>query len=175
MKLKSPNQQQLTKNFKRTEFDCNNAVQTPVPSYYYFNMLYCATILQLIRDLFELSFIRINSAYRTASYNSAVGGSRESNHLTASAVDIWQPNYSNKDFHMILKSAMENGLIPYGELIYYETFIHYAPDKNDNFFPRTITTNEFNKIYSYPMQSSIKVVTAKNIMGKFTRLSPWKL
>lgn len=122
----------ITENFSITEFHCKDGVR--VPYGYVHNCIYIACILQLLRDCLGVP-IYINSAYRTYSHNLAIGGSKKSNHLQALAVDIRQDLHDNKKFYNMLQEFIALGLIPAGELIYYETFIHYAPIIFGNFYP----------------------------------------
>ena len=73
----------ITKNFKYKEFWQGNI--EPPPEYAN-NVMACAEQLQRVRDLIKKPII-ITSAYRTKSYNTAIGGAKASQHLTASAVD----------------------------------------------------------------------------------------
>lgn len=123
---------QITENFNIKEFHCKDGAR--VPYEYVQNCIYIASILQLLRELLGVPII-INSAYRTYSHNLKIGGSKNSNHLKALAVDIRQNLYDNRKFYKIIEEFIALGLIPSGELIYYETFIHYAPYLFGNFYP----------------------------------------
>ena len=76
---------QLTKNFQLSEFACKDG--TPVPDEYLDNVKELAKELQVLRDFLE-SPLRINSAYRTKTYNKSVGGAEKSKHLVAMAADL---------------------------------------------------------------------------------------
>lgn len=116
---------QLTKNFNLQEFKCKDG--SLVPHYYVSNVMYLAIQLQKIHDLFNLDWLRINSGYRTESHNKNVGGSKNSFHLYAKAVDISQQCINVKKFHSLLLEAVKLGFIPDGEILLYDTFVHYAP------------------------------------------------
>ena len=73
----------ITKNFQYKEFFCKGI--KPPPEYAN-NVMACAEQLQRVRDLIKKPII-ITSAYRTKTYNTAIGGAAASEHLTASAVD----------------------------------------------------------------------------------------
>ena len=75
----------LTKNFSLSEFDCNDG--TEMPSELLTNVLELAENLQVLRDFVGVP-IKINSAYRSLSHNSKIGGSKSSQHLFAKAADI---------------------------------------------------------------------------------------
>ena len=88
--------------------------------------------------------LRINSAYRTKKYNENVGGSLNSNHLYGQAVDISQSNYTNEDFYNLIKKLVSLGLIPNGEILQYQTFVHYAPDIEVNHLPQLNTSTVYD-------------------------------
>lgn len=135
MLLQPIKKEQITKNFNAVEFYCNDPFRTVPPASLKLNVYYVAVQLQKIRDYLELDMLRINSAYRTKQYNDNVGGSLNSNHLTAQAVDITQVNYTNDDFFNLIKKLVYLGLIPNGEILKYETFVHYAPEIEINHLP----------------------------------------
>lgn len=123
---------QITENFNIKEFHCKDG--TRVPYGYIQNCIYIATLLQLLRDCLGVPIV-INSAYRTYNHNLAIGGKKGSNHLQGLAVDIRQNLYDNKKFYKIIEELIAYGILPAGELIYYETFIHYAPYIFGNYYP----------------------------------------
>lgn len=132
---------QITKHFHLSEFHCKNGVR--VPHKYVGNVVYIALQLERLRKYLFNVTIHINSAYRTDQYNQQVGGSPTSNHLTANAVDIRQQKYTNKEFYEKIKDAINNSVIPAGELIYYNTFVHYAPKYNESFNGLQINDAQF--------------------------------
>ena len=75
----------ITKNFKYSEMICKDG--TEVPDQYQNYMLICVTELQALRDKLGKP-ITITSAYRIPAWNKQVGGTRNSYHLKAQAVDI---------------------------------------------------------------------------------------
>lgn len=127
---------QVTKNFHITEFYCKDYKKTPVPHEYLQNAVYLAVQLQKIRDFLKLDLLKINSGYRTPFHNSKINGSSSSNHLTAYAADLVQYNLKNDNFHLALKQLIDQKFIPDGELIKYETFVHYAPQYDVNHLPQ---------------------------------------
>ncbi len=116
---------QLTKNFKLEEFKCKDG--TLVPHYYVNNVMYVSIQLQKIHDLFQLDWLRINSGYRTESHNKNIGGAKNSFHLYGKAADIAQQNINVSKFYYLIMEAVKLGFIPDGEILKYNTFIHYAP------------------------------------------------
>jgi len=144
MLLKPIKNEQITKNFNAVEFYCNDPFRTVPPASLKLNIYYVAIQLQKIRDYLELDMLRINSAYRTKQYNENVGGSSNSNHLTGQAADIAQVNYTNDDFYNLIKKLVELGLIPNGEILKYETFVHYAPEIEVNHLPILNTSTVYD-------------------------------
>ena len=158
MLLKPIKNEQITKHFNAVEFYCNDPLRTAPPACLKLNIYYVAIQLQKIRDYLELDMLRINSAYRTKQYNANVGGSVNSNHLTAQAVDISQVNYTNDDFYNLIKKLVDLGLIPNGEILKYETFVHYAPEIELNHLPQLNTSMVYDTYllkYKYINDSQI--------------------
>lgn len=92
---------QLTPSFKLAEFLTANA---PVPPEWILNNLYrLASRLQVVRDLLGRPII-INSGYRTAAHNEAVGGAPGSKHLTGEAADIVVKGMSAREVQAFLKN-----------------------------------------------------------------------
>lgn len=71
----------LSKNFKVSEFKCNDGSDTVLIS----DKL--VDLLQNIRNHFGAA-VTINSAYRTESYNKKIGGATKSQHVNGTAADI---------------------------------------------------------------------------------------
>ena len=71
----------LSKNFKVSEFKCNDGSDTVLIS----DKL--VDLLQKIRDHFGVA-VTINSGYRTSTYNKKVGGATNSQHVKGTAADI---------------------------------------------------------------------------------------
>ena len=71
----------LSKNFKVSEFNCNDGSDTVLIS----DKL--VDLLQNIRNHFGAA-VTINSAYRTESYNKKIGGATKSQHVNGTAADI---------------------------------------------------------------------------------------
>jgi len=86
---------QLTPNFKYGEFFCNGIKP---PDSVYPNILSLAKELQKVRDVVKKPII-VNSGWRTAEHNEAVGGASDSQHLTGKAADVVitgiEPKFAN--------------------------------------------------------------------------------
>lgn len=138
---------QLTKNFNLDEFKCKDG--TLVPHYYVNNVMYVAIQLQKLHELFQLDWLRINSGYRTEQHNKNIGGAKNSFHLYGKAADISQQCLNVNTFYNLIMEAVKLGFIPDGEILKYDTFVHYAPqfdvkhfDFNDIRFQNLINKNK---------------------------------
>lgn len=112
----------ITPHFKFKEFMCKDG--TAVPEYLYYNMRMLAVNLEIIRAFVGRSII-INSAYRTISHNTKVGGAPKSQHLTCNAADIHVKGMRPKELHDIIKSLMQRRKVEQGGLFLYDNFVHY--------------------------------------------------
>ncbi len=114
---------QLTKNFTRKEFDCNDG--TEVPKQFYGNLLELAKNLQTLRDYVNESILITGSGYRTPQHNAKVGGAKNSQHLTASAADINARNYTPKQLAKVIEKLIALGAMKEGGIGIYKGFVHY--------------------------------------------------
>ena len=118
-KVKKPS----SKHFKLEEFHCKDG--TPVPEEYYENVQELMDNLEVIREHFGGIYpIRINSGYRTPSYNKSVGGAGKSQHLTASAADF-RISITPSIVQDTIEQLQKDGKIKKGGLGRYPTFTHY--------------------------------------------------
>lgn len=106
---------QLTKNFKLSEFtDSDTATakgidNTPTDEHLE-NIKFVAEQLQLIRNTYKQP-INISSGYRCEELNTAVNGSKSSQHMQGLAVDINQGSRTkNHNLFLIVKRMMKVGL-----------------------------------------------------------------
>jgi uncharacterized protein YcbK (DUF882 family) len=114
----------LTENFSLEEFACKDAKKTPVPARYMENVTKLAENLQVLRDALGVP-IHINSGYRTPEHNTAEGGMPLSQHLTASAADIWCKEYTPKQVKEAIEKLIAKGKMHNGGIGLYPTFVHY--------------------------------------------------
>lgn len=112
----------LTKNFKREEFDCHDG--TKVPNELMANVQKVAEQMQVIRDFFGVP-IRVNSGYRTPKYNKKIKGSKNSQHMKATACDFKVQGKTAKQVQETLEGLIRIGAIQEGGLGKYRTFTHY--------------------------------------------------
>lgn len=115
--------QQLTKNFTRYEFDCKDG--TPVPAKYMCNCLKVAQNLQVLRDHLGEVVSITGSGYRTPSHNKAVGGANESQHLTCSGSDITVRSKTPKQLAAEIEKLIDAGKMTQGGIGIYPGFVHY--------------------------------------------------
>jgi uncharacterized protein YcbK (DUF882 family) len=112
----------LTENFNVIEFACKDGTQ--VPEKYLCNVQTLAYNLQVLRDYLGEP-VRLNSGYRTPSYNKKVGGKPASKHLTAEAADITVKSKSPKQLAVIIEKLISQGKMKQGGLGVYPGFTHY--------------------------------------------------
>jgi uncharacterized protein YcbK (DUF882 family) len=113
---------QLTKNFKLSEFACNDG--TPVPSCLFDNVAELARNLQVLRDEVKAPIV-INSGYRTPEHNASVGGKPHSMHLTAMAADIYVMGLNPVQVKSTIETLIASGKMAQGGIGLYKTFVHY--------------------------------------------------
>lgn len=77
--------EQISKNFKMSEFACKDGSEMPTAARINIKRL-VTTVLQPLRD--KVGTITIVSGYRSPAYNRAIGGARHSQHLEGTAADI---------------------------------------------------------------------------------------
>jgi len=81
----------------RSDYAARHGIDNTLPSIYYDNARAIAeNILEPVRLNFGIPFSP-NSWYRGGTLNSAIGGSKKSQHCTASAVDIEIPSITNME------------------------------------------------------------------------------
>jgi len=112
----------LTKNFSLHEFDCNDG--SKMPSDVLLNVVELAGQLQILRDFIGKP-IKINSAYRSPSYNKMVGGAKNSQHKLGKAADIRVDGISPRELHGIIEELIKDGRMKQGGLGRYNSFTHY--------------------------------------------------
>tara|TARA_R100001086_G_scaffold131067_3_gene68078 strand:- start:4201 stop:4584 length:384 start_codon:yes stop_codon:yes gene_type:complete len=112
----------ITKNFSKSEFDCNCGCE--MPEDILDNIEVHAHNLQTIRDFLNKP-IKINSAYRCPSYNSKIGGASKSEHKNGNASDLSVSSHSPGELADIIEGLIRIGAIEEGGLGRYNTFTHY--------------------------------------------------
>lgn len=115
-------------NFGFNEFrskDRTGNIQVPVK--YWRNVQTLMKDLEVIRKVLGDYPIIINSAYRSTSHNNYVGGSPNSQHLQAKAVDIYMNKVHAGILYSTICDLMKAGKISKGAVIYYpnKNFVHF--------------------------------------------------
>ena len=113
---------QLTKNFRKSEFDSNDGA--PMPFEVLQNVQELAVNLQVLRDYIGTS-ISINSGYRSPKHNKKIGGSVNSQHLLGNAADIVVTGKTPKEVKEIIENLISEKKMKQGGLSAYPTFVHY--------------------------------------------------
>ena len=103
----------LSKNFKVSEFKCNDGSDTVLIS----DKL--VGLLQNIRNHFGAA-VTINSAYRTESYNKKIGGATKSQHVNGTAADIVVKGATPLEVAQYVEHIMPDS----GGIGVYQTFTH---------------------------------------------------
>lgn len=111
----------LTTNFKLSEFRCKDG--TDVPAELMPNVQKLANELQRLRDELGLP-IKINSGYRTKSYNKKIGGASNSMHVQAKAADIVVTDITPTNLYKRIEKLIEEGKVNFKGVGVYDTFVH---------------------------------------------------
>jgi uncharacterized protein YcbK (DUF882 family) len=113
---------QMSKNFKKSEFKCRDG--TSVPDEYMDNLEELVQNLQIIRDHIGVP-MHIISGYRSPKYNRKIGGARKSQHMKAKAGDIVVKSMKPTELREIIISLIKEGKIKKGGVGLYRSFVHY--------------------------------------------------
>jgi len=111
----------LTTNFNLSEFRCKDG--TDVPAELMPNVQKLANELQKLRDELGLP-IKINSGYRTKSYNKKIGGATNSMHVQAKAADIVVTDITPTNLYKRIEKLIEEGKVNFKGVGVYDTFVH---------------------------------------------------
>jgi len=114
----------LTKNFKKSEFECKCGCEMPNDVLGTIRVL--AEHLQAIRDTSKAPIL-INSAYRCPSHNKAIGGVSNSQHVLGKASDIVVEGFTPNEVANTIENMLRNEYNPnlnIGGLGRYNTFTH---------------------------------------------------
>ena len=114
--------EQLSKNFKKSEFRCKDG--TDVPDELMDNLKELVENLQIIRDYIGKP-IRVISGYRSPRYNRRIGGARKSQHMTAKAADLRVSGMSPRELREVIIKLIKEGKIKKGGVGLYTSFVHY--------------------------------------------------
>ena len=112
----------LTKNFKKSEFDCSCGCE--MPKKVLDNVKILAEQLQAIRTISEQP-IQINSAYRCPKHNKSIGGVSNSQHVLGKAADIVIKDHTAEETFYLISELINDGDMLQGGLGAYNSFTHY--------------------------------------------------
>lgn len=111
--LNQTNNDRLTQHFKAEEFRCKDGTKE------FLWAIELLEVLETIRNHFNEPVI-INSGYRTPTWNTRVGGAKNSYHVKGMAADIRVKNVSPKEVAKFASEYMKN----HGGVICYTNFVH---------------------------------------------------
>lgn len=112
-RMNSDSQEKVREHFTVKEFACKDGSNLVLIDEK------LADLLEDIRKHFGKP-VHINSAFRTESWNDAVGGSRYSRHLAGEAADIWVKNVKPHNVALYADSILDKT----GGIICYTNFTH---------------------------------------------------
>ena len=124
--LKSDGEKQISKNFKVKEFRCKDGSDTIL-----IDVDFVKNFLQPIRDHFGAA-VTINSGYRTAAYNTKVGGVKNSYHVKGQAFDIVVKGHAPLEVAKYAQSLGINGIIQYNTFVHLDSRLNKYWARNDN-------------------------------------------
>lgn len=111
--LNQTNNDRLTQHFKAEEFRCKDGTKE------FLWAIELLEVLETIRNHFNEPVI-INSGYRTPTWNTRVGGAKNSYHVKGMAADIRVKNVSPEKVAKFASEYMKN----HGGVICYTNFVH---------------------------------------------------
>lgn len=124
--LKADGEKQVSENFKVKEFRCKDGSDKIL-----IDVDFVRDKLQAVRDHFGAA-LTINSAYRTESYNTKVGGAKSSYHLKGQAFDIVVAGHTPLEVAQCAQSLDINGIIQYNGFVHVDSRPTKYWARNDN-------------------------------------------
>lgn len=112
----------ITANFKLSEFNSKDG--SPMPDDVRHNVIKLACNLQRLRNVLKAR-ITVNSGYRSPNHNKAVGGAKNSQHLTGKAADIVVNGFDSIQVKETIEQLIQDGEMLQGGLKAYNSFVHY--------------------------------------------------
>ena len=113
---------QLTKNFKKSEFDSKDGAE--MPREVLENIKTLSKYVQLIRNEIGVPLV-INSGYRSPKHNSKEGGVKNSYHVQGKAADLNPKVITPKQLYDVIIKLIKGGVIYNGGVGLYDSFVHY--------------------------------------------------
>lgn len=124
--LKRDGEQYISKNFQVKEFRCKDGSDKIL-----IDVDFVLEKLQLIRDHFGAP-VTINSAYRTESYNTKVGGAKSSYHIKGQAFDIVVAGHTPLEVARFAQTLAIPGIIQYNTFVHVDSRPTKYWARNDN-------------------------------------------
>lgn len=124
--LQADGEKQISENFKVKEFRCKDDSDKIL-----IDVDFVRDKLQTIRDHFG-AVVTINSAYRTESYNTKVGGAKSSYHMKGQAFDIVVAGHTPLEVAQCAQSLDINGIIQYNTFVHVDSRPTKYWARNDN-------------------------------------------
>lgn len=115
-------EQNLSKSFKLKEFQSRDGA--PFTPEVYNNLIILAKNLQVLRDYVKKP-IKINSGYRSPTYNKKIGGATKSQHMIGRAADITIQGMTPGEVANTIEKLILFGTMQQGGLGRYPNFTHY--------------------------------------------------
>lgn len=112
----------LTKNFRKSEFNCKCGCEMPVSVLE--NIKTLSKQLQVLRNQTNKS-IKVNSGYRCSIHNELIGGSENSQHKLGKAADVVITDFSPFETYSLISKFIKIKLMKKGGLGKYNSFTHY--------------------------------------------------
>ena len=124
--LKADGEKQISENFKVSEFRCKDGSDKIL-----IDIGFVRDKLQAIRNHFGAP-VNINSAYRTESHNTAVGGSKNSYHMKGQAFDIVVKGHTPLEVAQYAQALAIPGIIQYNSFVHVDSRPTKYWARNDN-------------------------------------------
>lgn len=119
----------ITQNFSLEEFLVTNTGLPNKPNGEQLaNIHRLARKMQIVRGMLGHMPITITSGYRSAAVNTAVGGSKTSDHLTGHACDFRARGWTAYAAFEHLKKRMAKSMVQYDQMICYFGHVHISFD-----------------------------------------------
>jgi Peptidase M15 len=126
--MMAPIQSKLSENFSWAEVELteHRNILNKLPAEYVANVRYVANRMEVVRSLLFAPVI-VNSWYRCLALNAAVGGAKNSDHLTGCAVDFVCPGHGSP-LQIMKKLTRYMSMLNFKQLIYEYSWVHISFD-----------------------------------------------
>lgn len=114
-----------SEHFSLSEFRCHDHDRTECPERFRGHLQVLMDNLEVLRAELGGHAIRINSGYRTPSYNKKIGGAKRSKHMCGMAADFTVSGHELSHVFDTIEALIAAGRMRQGGLSLYKTFVHY--------------------------------------------------